>query len=282
MVRLFVQPNSCAPNVERIPVIDPSAKIHASAIVHPNAVIGANVEIGAFTCIDDEVEIGEGSWVSSHVVIKGPTKIGRNNKIYQFASIGEDCQDKKYAGERTFLEIGDANVIREHCTFHRGTVQDQCLTKIGSRNLFMVNVHVAHDCMIGDDCIFANNATLAGHVHIGDWVIFGGLAAIHQFGRVGSHAFIAGMAALNKDVPPYVMAAGHYATPFGINSEGLRRRGFSAEAISAVKRAYKELYRSGKTLDEVMPVLETMAQDEPAVAPFVEFLKKNERGIIRP
>lgn len=154
-----------------MPVIDPSAKIHPSAIIHPNAVIGANVEIGAFTCIDDEVEIGEGTWVGSHVVIKGPTKIGRNNKIFQFASIGEDCQDKKYAGERTFLEIGDANVIREHCTFHRGTVQDQSLTKVGSRNLFMVNVHVAHDCMIGDDCIFANNATLAGHVHIGDWVI---------------------------------------------------------------------------------------------------------------
>ena len=166
--------------------------------------------------------------------------------------------DKKYAGERTFLEIGDDNVIREHCTFHRGTVQDQSLTKVGSRNLFMVNVHVAHDCIIGDNCILANNATLAGHVHIGDWVIFGGLAAIHQFGRVGSHAFVAGMAALNKDVPPYVMAAGHYAKPFGINSEGLRRRGFSPEAISAIKRAYKEIFRSGLTIEEVLPVLEDM------------------------
>lgn len=263
-------------------MIDPTAKIHPSAIIHPNAVIGANVEIGAFSCVGDEVEIGDDTWVGSHVVMKGPTKIGCRNKIYQFSSIGEDCQDKKYAGERTFLEIGDDNVIREHCTVHRGTVQDQSLTKVGHRNLLMVNVHVAHDCVIGDDCIFANNATLAGHVHIGDWVIFGGLAAIHQFGRVGSHAFVAGMAALNKDVPPYVMAAGHYATPFGINSEGLRRRGYSAEAISAVKRAYRELYRSGRTIEEVLPVLAEMANEEPAVGLFVEFLQQNERGIIRP
>ena len=262
-------------------MIHPSAVIHETAIIHADAVIGAHVEIGPWTVVGAEVEIGDGSWVGSHVVIKGPTKIGQGNKIFQFCSIGEDCQDKKYKGERTALEIGDHNVIREHCTFHRGTVQDQALTKVGSRNLFMVNVHVAHDCVIGDDYIFANNATLAGHVFIGDWVIFGGLAAIHQFGRVGSHAFVAGMAALNKDVPPYVMAAGHYAKPFGVNSEGLKRRGYSPEAITMVKRAYKLLYRQGLTIEAALPELEAMAAEEPAVALFVDFLKQNERGIVR-
>jgi len=262
-------------------VIDASAVIHETAIVHPTAQIGPGVEIGPWSQIGAEVEIGEGTWVGSHVVIKGPTKLGRRNKIYQFCSIGEDCQDKKYKGERTCLEVGDDNVIREHCTFHRGTVQDQALTKVGSRNLFMVNVHVAHDCVIGDDCIFANNATLAGHVTVGDWVIFGGLSAIHQFGRVGSHAFVAGMAALNKDVPPYVMAAGHYAKPFGVNSEGLRRRGFTPEAISAVKKAYKLLYRQGLTVEEAMAELAALAAEEAAVQPLVDFLKLNERGIVR-
>jgi UDP-N-acetylglucosamine acyltransferase len=262
-------------------VIDQTASIHETAIIHESAVIGKGVEIGPYTVIGAEVEIGDNTWVGSHVLIKGPTKIGCGNKIFQHASIGEDCQDKKYAGERTFLEIGDNNVIRENCSIHRGTAQDQSLTKIGSGNLLMVNVHVAHDCIIGDNCIFANNATLAGHVHIGDFVIFGGLSAIHQFGRVGSHAFVGGCAALNKDVPPYVMAAGNYAKPFGVNSEGLRRRGFSDAAILAVKRGYKEIYRSGKTIEEVLPALEEMAQAEPAVQLYVDFLKSNERGIIR-
>ncbi|MGL5949479.1 MAG: acyl-ACP--UDP-N-acetylglucosamine O-acyltransferase [Aeromonas sp.] len=262
-------------------MIDASAVIHATAIVHPSAIIGAGVEIGAFSLIGAEVEIGDNTRIASHVVVKGPTKIGRGNQIFQHTSIGEDCQDKKYAGEHTFLDIGDNNVIRENCTFHRGTSQDQSLTRVGSGNLFMVNVHVAHDCIIGDNCIFANNATLAGHVHIGDFVIFGGLSAIHQFGRVGSHAFVGGCAALNKDVPPYVMAAGNYAKPFGVNSEGLRRRGFSPEAISAVKRAYKVIFRAGKTVEEVLPELSEMAQSEPAVQLYVDFLQSNERGIIR-
>lgn len=262
-------------------MIHPSAEIHATAIVHESAKIGADVEIGPWSVIGADVEIGDGCSIASHVVIKGSTRIGRGNRIFQFCSIGEDCQDKKYKGEQTFLEIGDDNVIREHCTIHRGTVQDNALTRVGSRNLLMVNVHVAHDCIIGDDCILANNATLAGHVHIGDWVIFGGLAAIHQFGRVGSHAFVAGMAALNKDVPPYVMAAGHYAKPFGVNSEGLKRRGFSPEAISAVKKAYKLIYRQGLTVEAALPQLEALAAEEVAVAPFVEFLKQNERGIVR-
>ena len=262
-------------------MIHESAVIHATAIIHEGARIGANVEIGPWSLIGADVEIGDECTIASHVVIKGPTKVGNRNRIFQFCSIGEDCQDKKYKGERTFLEIGDDNVIREHCTIHRGTVQEQSLTRIGSRNLLMVNVHVAHDCIIGDDCIFANNATLAGHVHIGDWVIFGGLSAIHQFGRVGSHAFVAGMAALNKDVPPYVMAAGHYAKPFGVNSEGLKRRGFTPEAISAVKKAYKLIYRQGLTVEEALPELEALAAEEVAVAPLVEFLKLNDRGIVR-
>lgn len=258
-----------------------NANIHETAIVHPDAIIGAGVEIGAYTLIGAEVEIGDDCWIGPHVVIKGPTKIGQRNRIFQFCSIGEDCQDKKYAGERTFLEIGDDNVIRETCTFHRGTAQDEGVTRVGSRNLFMINVHVAHDCRIGDDCIFANNATLAGHVHIGSEVIFGGHAAIHQFGRVGSHAFIAGCAALNKDVPPYVMAAGLYAKPFGVNSEGLRRRGYSAEAISAIKKAYKIIFRSGKTIAEVLPELEELNKQQPEIGIMIDFLQHSQRGIIR-
>ncbi|MGN1392700.1 MAG: acyl-ACP--UDP-N-acetylglucosamine O-acyltransferase [Succinivibrionaceae bacterium] len=262
-------------------MIHDSAVIHPTAIVSDKAVIGANVTIGPWTQIGDEVEIGEGTSVASHCVIKGPTKIGKRNRIFQFVTLGEDCQDKKYANERTYLEIGDDNVIREHCTFHRGTVQDNSLTKVGSRGLFMVNVHVAHDCVIGDDCIFANNATLAGHVHIGNWVIFGGLAAIHQFGRVGDHAFIAGMAALNQDVPPYVMAAGHYAKPFGINKEGLKRRGFSPEAISAIRHAYMIVYKHSKTIEEAITMLNPLLQEEPAIGILIEFLKNSTRGICR-
>lgn len=262
-------------------MIDNSAVIHPSAIVSPNAKIGANVTIGPWTIVGDEVEIGADTTIASHCVLKGPTKIGQRNKIFQFVTIGDDCQDKKYAGERTFLEIGDDNVIREHCTLHRGTVQDNSLTKVGSRNLLMVNVHIAHDCIVGDNCIFANNATLAGHVHIGNWVIFGGLAAIHQFGRVGDHAFVAGMAALNQDVPPFVMAAGHYAKPFGINKEGLKRRGFSVEAISAIRHAYMIIYKDGNTIEEAIEKLLPMVEQEPSISLLVDFLKASERGICR-
>lgn len=263
-------------------MIDSSAVIHPSAIISPNAKIGPNVKIGPFTIVGDEVEIGADTSIASHCVLKGPTKIGQRNKIFQYVTIGDDCQDKKFVeGERTFLEIGDDNVIRESCTFHRGTTQDQCLTKVGSRNLFMVNVHVAHDCIICDDCIFANNATLAGHVHIGNWVIFGGLSAIHQFGRVGDHAFVAGMAALNQDVPPFVMAAGHYAKPFGINKEGLKRRGFSPESISAIRKAYMVIYKQGKTVEEAVVELETMQESEPSIGLLVDFLRNSGRGICR-
>ena len=262
-------------------MIDKSAVIHSTAIVSEDAVIGPGVSVGPWTIIGSEVEIGENTSIASHCVIKGPVKIGKRNRIFQYATIGEDCQDKKYAGEKTYLEIGDDNVIREHCTFHRGTVQDKGLTKVGSRNLFMVNVHVAHDCVVGDDCIFANNATLAGHVHIGNWVIFGGLAAIHQFGRVGDHAFIAGMAALNKDVPPFVMAAGHYAKPFGINKEGLHRRGFSQESIATIRHAYVIIYKDSKTIEEAIEKLEPLWQQEPSVQLLIDFLKDSTRGICR-
>ena len=262
-------------------MIDKSAVIHSTAIVSEDAVIGPGVSVGPWTIIGSEVEIGENTSIASHCVIKGPVKIGKRNRIFQYATIGEDCQDKKYAGEKTYLEIGDDNVIREHCTFHRGTVQDKGLTRVGSRNLFMVNVHVAHDCVVGDDCIFANNATLAGHVHIGNWVIFGGLAAIHQFGRVGDHAFIAGMAALNKDVPPFVMAAGHYAKPFGINKEGLHRRGFSQESIATIRHAYVIIYKDSKTIEEAIEKLEPLCQQEPSVQLLIDFLKDSTRGICR-
>ncbi len=262
-------------------MIDSTAVIHPEAIVSPDAIIGPGVKVGPWTWIGPEVEIGADTQIASHCVLRGPMKLGKRNKIFQFATLGEDCQDKKYNGERTYLEVGDDNVIREHCTLHRGTVQGSTVTRVGSRNLLMVNVHVAHDCQVGDDCIFANNATLAGHVTIGNWVIFGGLAAIHQFGRVGDHAFIAGMAALNQDVPPFVMAAGHYAKPFGINKEGLKRRGFSPEAISIIRHAYMVVYKESKTIEEAIEKLAPLVEQEPSVQLLVDFLKESTRGICR-
>ncbi|MBQ8708735.1 MAG: acyl-ACP--UDP-N-acetylglucosamine O-acyltransferase [Succinivibrionaceae bacterium] len=261
--------------------IDSTARVHETAIIGRNVVVGAEVEIGPFTLVGDDVEIGAGTRLLSHAVLKGPTKVGCRNLIYQFASIGEDCQDKKYNGETTYLEIGDDNVFREHSSVHRGTAQDQSVTRIGSRNLFMINSHIAHDCVIGNDCIFANNATLAGHVHIGNYVIFGGLTAIHQHGRVGDHAFVAGCAGLNKDCPPFVMAAGHYAEPVGINSEGLKRRGFSSAQIESVRQAYKVLYRSHLSLEEARTQIAKMAETEPCLLVMVDFLNATERGIIR-
>ena len=267
--------------IDRTEKIDSTAVIHETAIIGKNVRIGANVEVGPWTLIGDDVEIGDDCKILSSVVIKGPTRVGKRNKFFQFASIGEDCQDKKYQGEVTYLEIGDDNVFREHCSVHRGTIQDHGITKIGSRNLFMINSHIAHDCVVGDDCIFANNATLAGHVHIGNFVIFGGLTAIHQFGRVGDHAFVAGCAGLNKDCPPFVMAAGHYAEPVGVNTEGLKRRGFSAESIENVRKAYKILYRSNLTLEKAREEIARLATEEPCLLVLVDFLNDTQRGIIR-
>ncbi len=255
--------------------------IHPSSVVSETAVIGSNVEIGPFCYIGDNVEIGDNCKFTSHVVVKGHTKIGNNNTFFQFCSIGEDCQDKKYAGETTYLEIGDDNVFRESCTIHRGTTQDNCLTKIGDRNLLMVNTHLAHDCMVGNDNILANNATVAGHVHIGDFVILGGMTAVHQFCHIGSHAFTGGGAVLLRDLPPYVMFSGLKHIPQGINSEGLKRRGFSSDGISAIKKAYKILYRQGNTLDEANKLISELAQTHSEVKILADFLRVPNRGLVR-
>ncbi len=255
--------------------------IHPQAIVDPSAKLGEGVEVGPWTWIGPDVEIGDHTRIHSHVVIKGPTSIGRNNEIFQFSSVGEDCQDKKYAGEPTRLEIGDDNVFRENCTIHRGTVQDQSITRIGNGNLFMAYVHVAHDCVIGNDSIFANNATLAGHVHVGDQVILGGGTMVHQFCRIGSHSMSAGGSIVLRDIPAYVMASGQSASAHGINSEGLKRRGFSKEQILTIKRAYKTIFRQGLRLQEAIAQLETQLDNAPELDILVASLKSSERGIIR-
>ncbi|MBI2379985.1 MAG: acyl-ACP--UDP-N-acetylglucosamine O-acyltransferase [Gammaproteobacteria bacterium] len=255
--------------------------IHPTAIIDPKARIGVDVEIGPYSIVGPDVEIGDGTWIGPHVVLKGPTVIGRGNKIFQFASVGEDCQDKKFRGEPTRLVIGDNNVIRESVTIHRGTTQDQGLTQIGNNNLLMAYVHVAHDCMVGNGVILANNATLAGHVQVGDFVILGGFTGVHQFCHIGAHAFSAVSSVVLKDVPPYLMIAGHNAEPHGLNTEGLRRRGYSAETIANLRRAYKIIYRQGLTVQAALPQLEAMIGECPEVQLFVDFLKTSTRGIIR-
>lgn len=254
--------------------------IHSTAIIHPTAVIGKNVSIGAFCLIDADVSIGDNTVLESHVVVKGKTSIGKGNHIYQFASVGEDCQDKKYAGEPTELIIGDNNIIRESVTIHRGTVQDKSLTQIGSNNLFMCFVHVAHDCVIGDNSILASGAILAGHVHIGDWVIMGGVTATHQFCHIGDHSFIGGGAIVLADVPPYVMV-GNDSSPRGINSEGLKRRGFSSATIMQIKRGYKILYRNNNRATEAVAQLNELAVETKEVKLMADFVANSTRGIVR-
>jgi UDP-N-acetylglucosamine acyltransferase len=255
--------------------------IHTTAIVESSANIGNNVRIGPYCYIGHDVEIGDDCILESHVVVKGPTTIGSGNHFFQFASIGEACQDKKYAGEPTRLEIGNNNVFRESVTVHRGTVQDQQLTKIGNNNLLMVNVHVAHDCVFGDDNIFANNVTIAGHVHVGNNAILGGMVAIHQFCKVGSHSFIGGGAIVLRDIPPYVMVSGTKHIPQGINTEGLRRRGFEKQTIMQIKRAYKTVYRDGNTVNQATELLNEMAKQTPEIGLLAEFIARSERGIVR-
>lgn len=255
--------------------------IHPSAIIHPGARIGEGVEVGPFSVIGEGVEIGARTWIGSHVVITGLTRIGEDNRIYPFCSLGERPQDMKYAGEPTRLEIGDRNSIREYCNFNTGTVQDAGVTRIGSDNWIMASVHVGHDCHLGDRTILANNVTLGGHVHIGDWVILGGMTAVHQFTRVGAHSMCGGGTILVQDLPPFVMANGSPASVHGINSEGLRRRGYSAPAISAIKRAYKTLYRKGLTLDEARREIESIGTEHPELLPLIEFLANPGRGIVR-
>lgn len=253
--------------------------IHPTAIIDSTAVIGKNVEIGPYSIIGPDVVIGDNCWIGPHVVIKGPTVLGQGNKIFQFSSIGEDCQDKKYNGEPTRLEIGDNNIIRECVTIHRGTIQDQSLTKIGDDNLLMAYVHVAHDCMVGNHIILANNTTLAGHVHVGDWAILGGFTGVHQFCHIGEHAFTAVNSVVVQDVPPYIMAQGHNAVPRTINSEGLKRRGFSKEQVMTIKRAFKTLYRKGLTIDEAVAEMQSWNASE--LDSLVGFVQNSSRGIIR-
>jgi UDP-N-acetylglucosamine acyltransferase len=254
--------------------------IHSTAIVHPSAQIGKNVSIGAFCLIDADVSIGDDTVLESHVVVKGKTSIGKGNHIFQFASVGEDCQDKKYAGEPTELVIGDNNVIRESVTIHRGTIQDKSVTRIGSNNLLMCYVHVAHDCVIGDNSILATSAILAGHVHIGDWVIMGGATASHQFCRIGDHSFVGGGAIVLADVPPYVML-GNDSKPRGINSEGLKRRGFNSDTILQIKRAYKILYRHGHGANEAVGLMLSMPGNLPEIRLLSDFVAHSSRGIAR-
>lgn len=255
--------------------------IHSQAIIDPAARLGRNVQVGAFSIIGPGVEIGDDTWVGPHVVINGPTRIGRNNRIFQFASIGEAPQDLKYAGEPTRLEIGDRNVIRECVTLSRGTVGGGGVTRIGSDSLFMAYVHVAHDCQVGDRVVFANNATLAGHVEVGEGSVLGGFVGIHQFCKIGAGVMMGVGAVALKDVPPFLMVYGNPASPFGLNLRGLRRRGLSADAMSALKDAYKTVYRSGLTTEMALANLAPVAERFPPVASFAEFIRHSGRGIIR-
>ena len=261
------------------------AKIHPTAIIEPGADVHETAEIGAYSMIGSNVVIGARTRVGPHVVIEGNTRIGQDNTFYQFSSIGAPPQDKKYAGEPTSIEIGDRNTIREFCTFNRGTVQDVGVTRLGNDNWIMGYVHLAHDCQIGNHTIFANNAQLAGHVHVGDWAIMGGFSNVHQFCKIGAHAMVGMSTSLTQDVPPYVILSGNPAQAHGVNSEGLKRRGFSREAITAIRHAYKILYKSGLTLEEAKLALQEQEQSEPEFATELkrirDFLQNVSRGIVR-
>jgi UDP-N-acetylglucosamine acyltransferase len=256
--------------------------IAPGAIVDPDARISETATISAYSVIGAGVEIGEGSWIGPHVVIKGPTRIGRNNKIFQFCSIGDDPQDKKYEGEsESVLEIGDNNVIREYCSINRGTAHGGGVTRLGDDNWVMAYVHIAHDCLIGNQCTFANNTTLAGHVLIEDHVILGGFTGVHQFCRMGKHSFSAISSVIVKDVPPYVMMSGNTAKPSGLNREGLKRHGFSTESIDALRKAYKTVYRDGLLLKDALEEIRALENGNPHLTDFVEFIQASERGIAR-
>jgi UDP-N-acetylglucosamine acyltransferase len=255
--------------------------IDARAIISPKAQLAADVTVGPFSIIGPDVQIGAGTLVGPHVVINGPTVIGADNHIFQFASLGDAPQDKKYKGEPTRLEIGDRNVFRENCTMNRGTTHDKGVTRIGDDNLFMAYSHVAHDCQVGNKTVFANCASLAGHVEIGDWVTLGGLTAVHQFVKVGAHAFLAGGTIAQRDIPPYVMVAGNPALPHAVNSEGLKRRGFNEVQIRNIRDAYRILDRSELKLAEAMEKLRTLAETQPELCSFVDFIAASTRSIVR-
>lgn len=256
-------------------------QIHPQAIVDPKAELADDVQVGPWTFIGPGVEIGAGSVIGPHAVIKGPTRLGKNTRVFQFASVGEDCMDKKYKGEPTRLEMGDNNVIRECATIHRGTIQDKGVTLIGSNNLFMAYIHVAHDCVIGNNNIFANNATLAGHCVVGDGVIIGGMAGAHQYCRLGSYCMLAMGSMVDKDVPAFVMVRGDHARARGMNFEGMRRRGYTPDQIRILRNAYKTVYRQGLTFDNAVKALEEQEERSPELELFIESLKSSTRGIIR-
>lgn len=255
--------------------------IDERAMIHPTAKIAAGVTIGSGTVIGADVEIGENTWIGPHVVIEGPTTIGKNNKIFQFASVGDEPQDITYKGEPTRLEIGDNNVIREYCMISRGTVKGGGLTRVGDNNFFMAYSHIGHDCMIGNHIIMVNHAALSGHVIVNDYAIIGPYAAVHQFCHVGAYAFIARATYVTKDVLPYVMIAGHNTSAFGINTVGLRRRGFSTTAIDCLRRAYKVIFRKGLTVQQALAELEVMQQECPEIIPLIDGLNQSTRGIVR-
>lgn len=260
--------------------------IHHTAIIDPSATIAQNVQIGPYCIIGPNVTIGQGTVFGPHCVVDGNTTIGQDNTFYRFCSVGGMPQDKKYAGEPTRLEIGDRNMFREYVTLNTGTIQDVGVTRIGSDNWVMAYVHVAHDCQIGSNTILANGVQMGGHVHIGDWAIVGGLAAVHQFGKIGAHAMVGGSSALHKDVPPFVMGSGNPCVPVGVNTEGLKRRGFSPQAIAALRDAYKIIYRRGLSLEEARGELTERQSVEPLTAEvlqtLLDFLAASDRGIIRP
>ncbi|HTV51365.1 MAG TPA: acyl-ACP--UDP-N-acetylglucosamine O-acyltransferase [Steroidobacteraceae bacterium] len=255
--------------------------IDPRAVVSPRAQLAADVEVGPFTIIGAEVTIGPGTVIGPHAVVKGPTRIGAGNRIFQFASIGDAPQDKKYRDEPTLLTIGDRNVFRESVTVNRGTVQAQGVTRIGSDNLFLAASHVAHDCVIGDRVVFANCAAIGGHVEIGDWVQLGGLSAVHQFTKIGAHAFVGGGAIVTRDVPPYLMIRGNPAEPHSVNAEGLKRRGFSAEQIRNIRTAYRILYRSELKLAEAVERLTALSATQPELRLFVDFIGRSTRSLVR-
>jgi UDP-N-acetylglucosamine acyltransferase len=263
-----------------------SSLIHPSALVDPQAQLHPTVSVGPFSIIGPNVKIGAHTEIGSHCVIDGHSTIGEYNRFYRFCSIGGMPQDKKYAGEPTELVMGDRNMVREYVTINTGTIQDGGVTRLGSDNWIMAYVHVAHDCQVGSNVILANGVQMGGHVHIGDWAIVGGLAAVHQFGRIGAHSMTGGQSAVHKDIPPYVMSAGNPCVPVGINAEGLKRRGFSNEAISALRDAYKIIYRRGLTLEDARAELRARQESEPGIAaaldPLLDFLDVSTRGIIRP
>lgn len=260
--------------------------IHPTAIIAPGAVLAPDVEVGAYSIIGENVSIGAGTIIGPHCIIDGHTRIGKNNNFYRFCSIGGMPQDKKYANEPTRLEIGDSNTIREYVTINTGTSQDVGVTRVGNDNWIMAYVHIAHDCQIANHTILANSVQLAGHIHIGDWAIIGGLSAMHQFVRIGAHTMVGGTSSIRQDIPPFVIGAGDPFRPVGINSEGLKRRGFSAKSISAIRETYRLLYRRDLKVDEALVQIKDLQVEVPEAAPaiqlMVDFLESSTRGISRP